>query len=476
MEELITQFPDKLKVEPSYRSFIYQPERISINSRQSLVNASLFGNQLQPEYYYQFENELRSPLLRIKRMELLRATIPNAVTSIPLSQGVFFYYRIPALNAPADYAPDYTGLVDVENIHMVRLLPQTAYDPDDYEDPNDTYAWNKTFQDYEDFVNELNKATKDDPDFNVPTWLPITAYPAGSYVFDDEQRYYTAAGSAGTATFNTDSAWVKVPTPFIPNDITFTFNETLNKIVVQGNNYYDDVNNIPKYYYLPVGYQDEYLLDFINFTTGQAAIEWTANTPYNARTWVIYQNVKWFSWAGSAGTAVFNTDNAWVNINSLNINQFPTNVPYTLNRRLGFVWSGVPLDFGEAYVINNLEQHTFPKPNWQGGMGGDYEKLLPYYTAEAYIDLVNTQNVFVYCDFVGGSTQDTNADERLLAVVPMNASNLGVAFGESKIVCPLSKVSENIYRILITLRTDTAEPFYLPTNAYVNLEIKIEYE
>jgi hypothetical protein len=57
----------------------------------------------------------------------------------------------------------------------------------------------------------------------------------------------------------------------------------------------------------------------------------------------------------------------------------------------------------------------------------------------------------------------------------MNASNLGIVFGESKIVCPLSKVSENIYQIKITMRTDTAEPFILPTNAYVNLELKLEY-
>ncbi len=426
MEELLQQFPGTTRIEPSYRSFVYQPERISINSRQSLLQTTLINGNNQPEFYYQFENELRNPLLRIKRMELLRATIPNAVTSIPLTQGVFFYYRIPALNAPEDYAPDYS-LLEPTYIHMVRLLPQTFYDPDFFEEP-ELYGYNKTFNDYEDLVAELNKSTLNDPDFDYPTWQPFTVYPAESYVVENQQRYYTANGSAGTENFNTDAAFVKSDyTPFIPKDITFSYNETLNKIVLNGNNYYDTVNNQPQYYYLPVGYSDPNLAIFVQQINQEL-------TPQ----------------------------------------QFPTNLPYTLNRRLGFLWAGI-YNFNNADidpVIADLQYHTIPTPNWVT----DYTPLLPNYTAEGYADLVNTANVFVYCDFVGGSTQDTNTDERLLAVIPMNASNLGVSFGESKIVCPLSKVSENIYRIMITLRTDTTEPFYLPTNAYVNLEIKVEYE
>ena len=436
MEEILAQFPETIKVEPSYRSFIYQPERVSINSRQSLKNASLAGVLYQSNYYFQFESELRSPLLRIKKAELLRATIPNPVTNIPLTQGVFFYYRIPALNAPDDFAPDYISLRDepLDYLHMVRLLPQTTYSPDDYQEDAFDYAFNRTFQDYEDLVTELNKAAKDDPDFNRGFWMPNTEYPPKSYIIDpddpQERLYYTAAGSEGTADFNTDGAWVLAGlTPFVKNDITFTYNETLNKIVVQGKNF---ATATPQYYYLPVGYNDPALAQFVEIIQGQIGAD-----------------------------------------------KFPINLPYTLNRRLGYLFSGIDLDlFGfDDNVDAVLTQITFPKPNWSvTAVPPDYQPLLPNYTAEGYPDLVNTANVFVYCDFVGGSTQDNNADERLLAVIPMNASNLGVAFGESKIVCPLTKVSENIYKILITLRTDTGEPFYLPTNAYVNLEIKLTYE
>lgn len=424
MEELLNQFPGKLTVEPLYRSFIYQPERVSINSRRSLLQST---NQIinYPDFYYQFQSELKTPLLRIKKMELLRATIPNAVTNIPWSQGVFFYYKIPTIGAFADYEPDYS-LLDPYHIHMVRLLPQPEYDPDDFFAPQQ-YAYNRTFEDYQDLTNELELATLDDPDFNYPDWQPNTPYPANTYRFRNTTLWYSQNGSAGTAVFNTDGAWVANQiTPFIAEDITFGFDSRLNKIVFNGNNY--ESAGVPFDYYLPVGYADPNLQIFIDECVRRTSTQ-----------------------------------------------KFPTNVPYTLNRRLGFVWSGVDPNIAGDEDVEILVQHTIPKPNWNMGTNA-YDPLLPNYTAESYPDLINTQNVFIYCDFVGGSTQDTNADERLLAVVPMAASNLGTGFGESKISCPLTKVSDAIYRILITLRTDTAEPFYLPTNAYVNLEIKLEYE
>jgi len=433
MEQLLDQFPTVQAInEQSYRSFIFQPDRISVNSRQSLLQANVNDQNTQPDFYFQFTNELRSPLLRVKQLELLRATIPNAVTSIPVTQGIFFYYRIPALNAPEDYAPDYS-LIEPSSIHMVRLLPQEAYNPDNAENP-EAFGYNKTFNDYEDLVNELNKSTQQDPNFNYEEWEANTAYPPNSFVLNQELVYFSANGSNGTAVFNTDSAWVQqLYRPFIPGDITFSFNATLNKIVVKGNNDFDDINGIPQYYYLPVGYADTNLPFFIQAVLTQS---------------------------------------------SLLASQFPTNLPYTLNRRIGFLWAGI-YNFNNNdvdVVVQDLEAHTFPAPNWQTETEPNgYDPFLPNYTAEGYADLVNTGNVYLYCDFVGGSTQDTNSDERLLAIIPMNASNLGIVFGESKIVCPLSKVSENIYQIKITMRTDTAEPFILPTNAYVNLELKLEY-
>jgi hypothetical protein len=269
---------------------------------------------------------------------------------------------------------------------MVRLLSSFIYSPDNYPNPN-AYGFNKTFQDYDDLVTELNKSATADP--NQATLSP---------------NYY------------------------IPGDITFTYNATLNKIVVQGNNY-ENPPGTPQYYYLPVGYQDPNLFTFI-------------------------ANIR--------------------SVGGLNENTFPTNGQYTLNRRLGFVWTGTftpnpPLN---SFEYAGLANHTFPKPNY---VDGEVWVPLIYYTAESFADLVYSANLFLFCDIVGGSSQDNIIDDRLLSVIPMATSNLGVGFPENKISCPLTKISENIFQIKFSMRTDTGEPFWLPRNAYVNVELKISY-
>lgn len=388
MDELIKQFPSIVNTETNYRSFIYQPERISLNSRQSLQQPG--STQSNPsfldEYYFSFICELRSPLLRAKSIELLRATIPNAVTSIPNAETAFYYYRIPTTGAP-DYDPDYSQLTPA-NIRMVRLLSSFAYDPDNYANPS-VLGFNKTFQDYGDLVNELNKAATTDPN----------------------QAFLS-------------------PNYYIPGDITFTYNETLNKIVVQGNNY-ENPPGTPQYYYLPVGFQDPNLYTFIN-------------TMRNPETGI------------------------------LNDTLFPTNASYILNRRLGYLWNGIfePNPIPDSISYATLVNHTFPKPNYVQGQ--PWIPLISY-TAEGYGDLVYSANLFLFCDSVGGSSQDNIIDDRLLAVLPMNTANLGVAFSENKVSCPLTKISENIFQIKFSMRTDTGEPFWLPTNAYVNVELKITY-
>lgn len=437
MEELLEQLPKTLQPDESYRSFIYQPERISLNSRQSLKNPGLLdGLQFQSDYYASFQSELKTPLLRVSSIELLRATIPNALTSIPNSECIFFYYRIGSTADP-DYLPDYSQL-DVNHIHMVRLLTPFVYSPDNYLNPN-ALGFNKTFEDYDDLVNELNKSTLTDPNFNDPEWQPNTPYAYGEIVMYNDQRYVTVVGTAGTPGFNDDGAWTSTLTPFLSGDITFLYNNTLNKIVVQGNNYESEISPgtfVPKYYYLPVGYADPNLQLFIDKMREPVITDVVVVT-------------------GGGG---------------LNQNTFPTYEDYTLNRRLGFIWDGVfeanPPPNSLSYAI--LGNHTFPKPNYP-------DVPLIYYTAESYADLVYSANIFLYCDIVGGSTQDTNSDERLLAVIPTNASNLGVIYGESKIVCPLTKVSQTVNQITFTIRSDTGELIYFPKNAYINVELKISY-
>ena len=397
MQELLEQFPTRdTSVEQIYRSFIYQPERVSVSSRQTVNSPPLrfdYSNPSQDLHYSEFTCELRSPLLKMKSLELLRATIPNVVPNIPDTQTIFFYYRIPTLGAP-DYEPDYENGLVPGNIRIIRLQSTSSpfSNPDIFQNPTQ-YGFNRTFQDYQDLVDELNKAAASDP-------------------LEDEL----------TNAF------------YIPGDISFEYDQTLNKIRVKGNN--ANAGGVPQYYYMNVGYKDP------NLETFYAAL------------------------LAQMQPSLDPTPAAVV---------FPANFPYTLNRRLGFLFNGVydltttaPL---EANTILLLNTQVFPA----SPTDPPTPSTLVYKTAEGYADLVHTANVFLYADIVGGSTQDADTDERLLAVVPLDTANLGVAFPESKIVCPLTKISDTVYQIRFSMKTDTGEPFLLPVNAYVNLELKLAY-
>lgn len=391
MEELIDQFPKQQQLQDAYKSFLFQPERVSVNSRQSLTNQPLLENTFISDYYYQFKVQLKTPLLRVKSLELLRASIPNVVPSIPNDECFFFYYRIPVSGMsydPEDFTP--------ANIFCVYLLPTDFSQNLNYQQDPSIYGWNAPFGDYEELVTALNLAAE-----------------------------------------NND---MRLSNRFISGDISFFYDDTFKRIYIKGNNIFNGGNI--QYFYSPVGYSDPNLIPVI-----AELKQWFAGTlaPYNGDEPIPIQ---------------ISTDG------------------YTLNRRLGFTFDGVftnpPVSQLDFQIINSRVIPT--------GLNPDIP--IPYqpattpqnYYAENFADLVNTGNIFLYCDITGGSTQDTNTDDRLLAVIPGNASSLGVIFGESKIPCELTKTAENIYQILFTMRTDKGTPFNLPTNAYINLELKVNYK
>lgn len=387
MDELLQAFPSRQQVNDSFKSFLFQPERVSLNSRQAIAVANqIQDNDSDSDSYFQFSCELKTPLLRVKSLELLRATIPNAVPSIPNDQLFFFYYRVPEGN-PGE--PDFDEFIS-DNILVVQLYPDNFYfSPNATLNPNQ-WGRNTSFGDYDELVAQLNLATTQNS-FR----LNVT-----------NQR-------------------------FIAGDITFSYNDTLKRITMKGNNMFDNLGNF-QYYYSPVGYNDPNLQPVI--------AEILAN----------------YAGGGFSVPITINTEG------------------YTLNRRLGFTFNGLlqmpPTNGNDVGVIARrvIPYVSMPYPFVPATTNQTY-------TAENPADLVNSGNIFLYCDIAGGSTQDTNANERLLAVIPTNASNLGVIFGESKIPCELTKTSENIYTLNFTLLNDTGQPFYLPTNAYVNLELKVTY-
>jgi hypothetical protein len=375
MEELLEQFPKRTQeAEIDYKSFLFQPERVSVNSRIS-TQATSAAYLYQTQNFNRFSNNFKTPLFNVSSIDLLRITMSLPIPSIPNSQTMFAYYRIPIVGG-GDYSPNYAALT-VANIKMIRLLSTYTYSPSNYTAAvASTYGFNGIFSDYQDLVATLNKSCTADPNYS-------TLFP----------QYY------------------------VPNDISFSLDEVSQKIRFTGNNALD-AGGFPQFYYVPVGFADPNLLTF------QANLQTILPFP---------------------------------------LTQFQNN--YTLNKRLGFLWNGVD-------VANDAISFMYPAPNFVSLPWTTYRNL---YWAETFADLVYTQNIFLYCDVIGGSTQDTNLPDNLLAVIPVSSSQLGVLVHQASMSCPLTKMAKNMYEISITMKTDTGEDLWIPVSGFVNIEFAFTY-
>ena len=75
-------------------SFTNQPERVNISS-DSDINITQSADALDEQNFNSFRVAIPRPFLDVKSIQLLRASIPNAVTNIPDEECVFWYYRFP---------------------------------------------------------------------------------------------------------------------------------------------------------------------------------------------------------------------------------------------------------------------------------------------------------------------------------------------------------------------------------------------
>ena len=76
------------------RSFTNQPERVNISS-DSDISAVQSQDALDEQNFSSFKVNILRPFLDVKSIQLLRASIPNAVTNIPDEECTFWYYRLP---------------------------------------------------------------------------------------------------------------------------------------------------------------------------------------------------------------------------------------------------------------------------------------------------------------------------------------------------------------------------------------------
>lgn len=497
VEEVLENFSDTQQInQTALKSFLFQPERISITSNDDItpnnaVNQSFGYQGLSPtEYFNQFRIRLRKALVNIKSIQLLSAVIPNAIQNIPDNSRYFFYYRIPSIansslgnwdnlttyiirNVVFNVADSKYYIATANNVNQQpNLNPQSWLCISQianlslgnwnaaitYNERNIVYNLQDTnfYQSLQD--NNLNQQ----PDTSPTYWrligpINVDGTRPNYYTINSTTLKYVRLNASIVApeyqgfanallmnrTFqdyqdlvNTLNACANNGgNASIAGDVSFGYDATLNKIYFQPN----PTTLAAGYFFIVAGYEDPNVLSYIN----------TFNTlgPYS-----------------------------------------PLEPGYTLNLRCGFTWNGL---FSSTSLIENGEVNnlynatsTFPFQMYYFMRGVD-----PFFIAQSpitpwtnnvvvfnsYPDLVNTSCVRIYCDFALGSTQDSDGNGGLLSIVPVNATNLGIAFYQNNFNNPLTKIPKNLTEIGIQLLNDQGLPYILPNSATVSLELAIEY-
>lgn len=438
-----------------YKNFIYQPERLSISSQNAIITQTEFNTQTNNSYS-NFTINLSRPLLNVKSLQLLRASIPQCSQSISDSACVFWYYRLPTqLDINGDTF--YTELPNINNLYMIRLLP--SYYKKELINNSSIYGYNQTFNSYDDLLTQVNLATQNDLAYNNQ---------------------------------------ISKTMPFIPNDISFNLSSN-NKFSFTGNNV-----NTPITFNT---YSDiiTYILNNIVSYLGNNYICKVSSSigviPTNTTNWSIYIQTSNFYTYLSAGYLDSNVLTKQTSLNNLSETydfELLTDIPgqplyqnvqnRTLNLIMGFTWNGLyftinqlvnPTSYTEGSATPNLLNRLRPIPIYSsivGGLLGSYpQTTTATYTADGYCNLVFSSICSIYTSIVVSSTLDTQRNTNLLSIIPMNCPNLGVSFYNNVISTELTKINSDIYTIYIELRAEDQTPYLISNNGIITLDLKLTY-
>lgn len=201
----IPRVPERLKKEN-------RPNVIAIRSSDSNPNEDTYVNPPRSGYdeytpsnnqnsFYNFTVRLPRPALSVKGLQLMSATIPQCNAKFPETALVFWYYRLSR----------YSGLLpSINNLYCVRLLP-SFYKPEFIADAS-KYGFNKTFGNYTQLSNELVKSCRNDVLYDNVMWISTNP------------------------TWGWDRGYTYKKVPYIPKDISITYNSSINKFQMTGNN------------------------------------------------------------------------------------------------------------------------------------------------------------------------------------------------------------------------------------------------
>lgn len=174
-----------------------------------------------------------------------------------------------------------------------------------------------------------------------------------------------------------------------------------------------------------------------------------------------------------AGWADPNVETARANIVMPNTSGTGTTIQpsiqgYTMNLRVGYAMSGQ--SFG--YPVN---QDSPASVVYADSINAPYA-VSTIVIPDSYPNLVYTSAIYLYSNIVAGVSLGSGKQHNLLAVVPVNAPQLGVVQYTALTVNMMSKMVDTIYEISVEMRDENNQPFTLPDNAVVCLELAFVYE
>lgn len=499
---------DKLaEKQREYSSVIFQPSRLCVSSQNAIPPQDNYNPQTDNSFY-NFTINLPRPINLAKSIQLLRCSIPQCSPNISDSSLVFYYYRIPT-QTDVNGNTFYTELPNIYNLYMIRLLP-SYYKQELISNPTQ-YGYNQTFNGYQQLLGQLNAACVNDLAYNnqVVKTMPFIPYDISFSIINN--RFQFTGNNVNTATpINTFS---NTNTYYKNNLVLY---DSLAYICLVDGTFgvlppvtaywavYTQTNNF--YTYLAAGSQDPNVL---TLQGNSYNVVWNPYHWYATGDVTFYNNYRYTALQPNQGQTPTNTT-FWTKGSATAITaqgvsgqsqtydfELLASIPSqpflapplanrTLNTILGFTWNGLSLQLSQlitptTYTSGSSAPLLFnrlrPVPIYaSGSLLGDYPQTTTgTYTADAYCNLVYSSIVSVYCDLVSAATLDSQRNNNLLSIVPLNCPNLGVSFYNNTIDNPLTGLADQISKIYIELRSEDGNPFYISNNGIVTLELKIGY-
>lgn len=490
-QKLLELFPDETVSLKDYKSFVNQPERILISSKDdilsdyepgSYVSDGLSGttrNQGSFFTYYRFKVRLPRPALNVKSLQLARVSMPNIGYNIPDTETTFWYYSLPY---------DSSGNIYVNDDGVPGAVQYTFDSSGNVYEDGDLVPNAYVFFDIGQFI--LGYGTEDPVVFTFE--IGSAGQGLTTEVFNDDDppalTYWIEYVNPKVASPRIDYLrFIRLAPSWAQKEIL----EANNGDIYEGgiNRYFTDYQDLVNE--LNLSCLDDFVNGYGPLTQNQFGFKWvydqvefSYNETYNK---IVFtgkdQRFTYMpaalddpNWRQAASQLYLEDRlNALFNWSvNLMLRLFQPFGQSNLNQRLGFTYASYDINpysgYDPPFPFINIAQRPYK---------GQFNPLPPFtlydHIAPGFCDLVFSSCCHIYCDLTGGSSVDSVANRALLGTLPMNTPSLGVGFQSLPLSNPLTKIASEIFEIMIDLRTDTGEPFYLGNNAIVSLELILTY-